>query len=135
MGRWSGDPPGASGPSTSLGPWRRADLVPLAWEVIGLHSLIPSLDGDVELAPLGPDHCRVTLSASYVPPFGELGVRLDHALMRHVAASTLRSFLARVAVSIQDQEGGSDADIEPAIKRVEKPENWTLDESEYGGEG
>lgn len=84
--------------------WDRGDalIIPLSWEPVGLQSLIPSLRGDLGIAPLGPDNCRITLSASYVPPLGELGVRLDHAAMRRVAASTVRSFLARVAASLQD---------------------------------
>ncbi len=78
-----------------------AIVVPLSWEPTGLQSLIPSLRGNLELVRLGPENCRITLSASYVPPLGELGVGLDHAVMRHVAASTVRSFMARVAASLQ----------------------------------
>jgi hypothetical protein len=93
----------------TLGPSRnRGDalVVPLAWEAVGLRALFPLLDGDVELAPLGVDHCRLTLAASYAPPLGELGARLDRALLHRVAASTARSFLNRVATSLQD--GGDD---------------------------
>ena len=78
-------------------------VVPLAWEPSGLPGLFPVLDGDVELAPLGPDRCRLTLSASYVPPLGEFGRRLDHALLHRVARSTVRSFLARMAKSLEDE--------------------------------
>ena len=53
------------------------------------------------------DHFRLTLSASYVPPFGELGARLDRALLHRVAVSTVRSFLVRVAASLNDGSDGA----------------------------
>ncbi len=85
-------------------PHQRGDaiVVPISWQAVGLRSLFPMLDGDVELAPLGEERCRLTLSASYVPPLGELGARLDAALLHKVAASTVRSFLARLAASLTD---------------------------------
>lgn len=88
-------------------PHQRGDaiVVPISWEAVGLRSLFPMLDGDVELAPLGEQRCRLTLSASYVPPLGELGARLDAALLHRVAASTVRSFLARLAASLVDGDG------------------------------
>jgi len=84
-------------------PHERGDalVIPLAWEPSGLRALFPVLDGDIELAPIGPGWCRVTLAASYVPPLGELGARVDHAFLHRVAASTVRSFLSRVATSLQ----------------------------------
>jgi hypothetical protein len=91
----------------SLGPPRKrgdALVVPLSWESSGLRGFFPVLDGDVELAPLDPDRCRVTLSATYVPPFGELGRQLDRAVLHRVARSTVRSFLARVAGSLEDEK-------------------------------
>ena len=86
-----------------LGPMRERGegfVVPLTWKATGLANFFPVLQGDLELAPLGSDHCRVTLSASYLPPFGDLGRTLDRALLHRVAQSTLRSFLARVAASL-----------------------------------
>ena len=88
----------------TIGPPRNranAFVIPLAWEPTKLQALFPVLNGDIELAPIGQSHCRLTLSASYVPPLGELGTQLDHALFHRVAQSTVRSFLARVATSIQ----------------------------------
>lgn len=90
----------------TLGPSRERDdalVIPLAWESNELRSLFPLLEGDIELAPLGPYSCRVTLAASYVPPLGELGARLDHALLHRAAASTVRSFLSRVVANLQSE--------------------------------
>ncbi|MGA2528812.1 MAG: hypothetical protein ABSG36_06575 [Acidimicrobiales bacterium] len=76
-------------------------VVPLSWRATDLPGLFPVLDGDIELVPLGLDRCRVSLSASYVPPLGELGRRLDRAILHRVAESTARSFLARVSRSLE----------------------------------
>lgn len=91
----------------TLGSPRERDdalVVPLAWEPSGLRTLIPSLDGDLEIAPLGPNLCRITLSATYVPPLGEFGAVLNHALLHRVATSTVRSFLTRVAKCVDARD-------------------------------
>ncbi len=92
-----------------LGPTRErgeACVVPLTWRATGMAALFPVLEGDFELAPLGSDQCRLTLTASYLPPFGDLGRTLDRALLHRVAQSTLRSFLARVAASLEASDDG-----------------------------
>jgi len=78
-----------------------AIVVPISWRATTLPGLFPVLDGDLEVAPLGPERCRVTLSASYVPPFGDVGQALDRALLHRVAISTARAFLDRVADSLE----------------------------------
>jgi len=85
-------------------------VVPLAWRSSELPGLFPVLDGDLDLAPVDPDSCRLTLSASYVPPFGELGRQLDRALLHRVARSTARSFLARVAASLERDQSSAPAE-------------------------
>jgi len=88
----------------TLGPARErgeALVVPIVWRVTGLTGIFPMLNGDLELAPLGSQRCRLTLAASYLPPFGDVGRALDHALLHRVAQSTVRSFLARVATSLE----------------------------------
>ncbi len=95
-----------------LGPARQrgdAVVVPLAWEATEHSALFPALNGDLELAPLGPDVCRLTLSASYAPPFGDLGRALDTALLHHLAQSTVRSFLSQVASTLEGQ-------LDPALR-------------------
>jgi hypothetical protein len=88
----------------TVGPTRdrgTACVVPLAWKATGMAGLFPVLDGDLELAPLPSSRCRVTLSATYLPPFGDLGRALDRALLHRVAQSTVRSFLNRIAASLE----------------------------------
>ncbi|HEY5266130.1 MAG TPA: hypothetical protein VIJ40_04890 [Acidimicrobiales bacterium] len=86
-------------------------VVPIVWKATGLAGMFPMLSGDLELAPLGSQQCRLTLSASYLPPFGDVGRALDRALLHRVAQSTVRSFLARVATSL---EAGEDFQAAPA---------------------
>jgi hypothetical protein len=97
----------------TVGPTRErgaACVVPLAWRATELAGLFPVLEGDLELAPLGTNRCRLTLSASYVPPLGDVGRALDRALLHRLAQSTVRSFLAGVAASL---EAGDDNPAAP----------------------
>jgi hypothetical protein len=89
-----------------LGPPRARDdtiFRSLAWRASGLKSLFPLLDGEIELAPIGLDSCRVSVSVVYTPPLGGLGARIDRALLHRVAASTVRSFISRVATNFQEE--------------------------------
>jgi hypothetical protein len=92
-------------------------VVPLSWRATDLPGLFPVLDGDIELLPLGQDRCRVSLSASYVPPLGELGRRLDRAILHRVAKSTARSFLARVSRSLEADHLVAPGDIAEEAER------------------
>jgi hypothetical protein len=88
----------------TLGPTRErgeALVIQVDWRATGLVGAFPVLNGDLELAPIGAQRCRLTLAASYLPPFGEIGRTLDRVLLHHVAQSTVRSFLARVASSLE----------------------------------
>jgi hypothetical protein len=77
-------------------------VVPVRWEDARRPGLFPLLDGNLEVAPLGPDHSRVVLYASYRPPFDAMGRVLDQALFHRVAESTVRSFLQKVAGTLQN---------------------------------
>ena len=73
----------------------------LAWTPSDWQFLFPLLEGDLELAPLGPAQCRISLAATYTPALGRFGVQVDRALLHHVAASTVRSFLTQMATKLQ----------------------------------
>ena len=88
-----------------LAPVRRGATitVPLRWEVTGaVGDLFPVLDADLILARDGDDRVRLGLSGSYRPPFGRAGAALDRAVMKCVAAATIRSLLQSMAHSIAD---------------------------------
>lgn len=75
-------------------------IVPIRWEDARHPALFPLLDGNLQVVPLGPDHCRIVLSAAYRPPFDSIGAALDRALLHRVAESTVREFLRRVGETL-----------------------------------
>lgn len=79
--------------------------VSIRWEAVEAERLFPVLDGDLELAPLGSDDCRLILAASYIPPLGTLGRALDRALLHRVAESTVRAFLSKLAEHLEHAVG------------------------------
>jgi hypothetical protein len=76
----------------------------LRWEATGVGGgLFPVLDADLTLAPAGDQGTVLRISGAYRPPLGPLGEALDRAILRRVAAATIRSFIARVAAQITGQ--------------------------------
>jgi hypothetical protein len=73
---------------------------PLRWAASGPAGLFPSLDADLEVAPVGDGRTQLAMSARYVPPFGGVGRVIDRALLSRVAEATLKDFLDRVADKI-----------------------------------
>lgn len=71
-------------------------VLPLHWSANGMGGLFPSLDADLEIAPLGPHRSQLAMSARYVPPLGALGRVIDRAVLFRVAEATLKDFLDRV---------------------------------------
>jgi len=92
-----------------------ARIVPLVWGATELPGMFPILNGDLELAPLDTRQCRLTLTASYLPPFGDFGRALDRTLLHRVSQSTVRSFLTRVATNLE--EGGGEPASVPSLVR------------------
>jgi hypothetical protein len=75
----------------------------LRWEATGPGGgLFPVLDADLRLAPDG-EGTVLTMAGSYRPPLGSLGEALDRAILRRVAAATIKSFVAQVAAQITGQ--------------------------------
>lgn len=75
---------------------RGTTLLPMTWKATGTDAIFPSLEADLELAPMGPDRTQVSISARYRPPLGGLGRALDRALLHRVAEATIKDFLDRV---------------------------------------
>jgi hypothetical protein len=61
---------------------------------------------EAELGLVAPERAgtggELTLSGSYVPPYGVLGLAADVAALHHLAAETARSFLADLAELLPD---------------------------------
>jgi hypothetical protein len=89
------------------------------WEATGPGGgLFPVLDADLKLAPDGKGTV-LTMTGSYRPPFGSLGEALDRAVLRRVAAATIRTFVAQVAAQITGQshpDGAGSASPPPELK-------------------
>jgi hypothetical protein len=83
--------------------------VPLTWEPVGLAGLLPRLDANIELGPLGEDRTQLAISARYQPPLGVVGHAIDRVLLHRVAEATLKDFLDRVGQAITlSQPGGTE---------------------------
>ncbi|HEY6311379.1 MAG TPA: hypothetical protein VIY52_11320 [Streptosporangiaceae bacterium] len=89
----------------------------IRWEATGPGGgLFPVLDADITLAPAGEQGSVLSVAGVYRPPLGALGQALDRAVLRRVAAATIRRFVAQVAARITGQpvgyavpEGGPDS--------------------------
>jgi hypothetical protein len=73
------------------------------WEATGPGaSLFPVLDADITLTDAGAERTLLKLDGAYRPPLGSVGTGLDRALLHHVAAVTIRTFVTRIAAVITD---------------------------------
>ncbi|HET9672500.1 MAG TPA: hypothetical protein VFQ40_06585 [Actinomycetota bacterium] len=76
-------------------------VVPFSWEALGpTRGLFPTLDADLEIAPLGPARTQVAISARYAPPLGAVGRMLDRAVLHRVAEATIKDFLDQVGQAV-----------------------------------
>ncbi len=72
----------------------------LRWEAIGSGGLLPVLDADITLSRSGWQATLLTLAGVYRPPPDSRGAEFDDAILRRVAAGTIRNFIDRVATGI-----------------------------------
>jgi len=75
-------------------------VAPMRWVAVGAAGLFPSLEADLEIAPLAQGRTQLAMSARYVPPLGALGRAIDRAVLFRVAEATLKDFLDRVAAAL-----------------------------------
>jgi hypothetical protein len=87
-----------------------ATAIPIRWSASGPGGILPALDADLEVAPLGAEGSQLAISARYVPPFGGLGRLIDRAMLARVAESTIKCFLDRVAEAVLAEIHRSDGD-------------------------
>jgi hypothetical protein len=90
-------------------------VAPLRWAASAGADLFPSLDADLEVAPIRPGRTQLAMNARYVPPFGTVGRVIDRAVLSRVAEATLKDFLDRVADAIM---GSRDASSPAALLRA-----------------
>jgi uncharacterized membrane protein len=87
--------------------------LPLTWEPDGLEGLLPRLDANLELGPLGEDRTQLAISARYRPPLGVLGQAIDRVLLHRMAEVTLKDFLDRLGAAITLSQPGPAARMPP----------------------
>jgi len=78
-------------------------VIPLRWTAVGAHGLFPTMDADLEIAPLGPQMTQLAVSARYTPPLGVVGRAIDRALLHRVAEATLKDFMDRLRASLLER--------------------------------
>lgn len=74
--------------------------LPILWRATGPKGLFPTLEGELEVAALGPGLTQLGLSARYKPPFGLIGESIDRALLHRVAEATVHDFVERVGAAL-----------------------------------
>ena len=74
--------------------------LPLVWQPTGAKALLPALEADLEIAPLGEGATQLAMSARYEAPFRSVGRALDQAALFRVAEATVKDFLDRVGERI-----------------------------------
>ena len=96
--------------------------VGLRWEAVGFTGkLFPALDADVRLTD-DDDGTRVTLTGSYRPPFGTVGVELDRLVLHTVASATIRALLVRLAAYLENAPAFASA-VSPVMLWSAEPES------------
>jgi hypothetical protein len=90
------------GGSLRYGPGLR---ILITWSDLSRPRLFPVLDGEIEINALGPDTTELAVRASYKPPFGAVGAKLDRAAMHHIAEASVTDFLLRTVNRVQEALG------------------------------
>ena len=75
--------------------------IPITWRAMGTPGLFPELEAGIVAARVGPSLTQIALRGSYEPPLGSFGRALDRTLFHRVAEASVKSFLDRLAESIE----------------------------------
>lgn len=78
-------------------------FVPITWRATGVAGLFPVLEGDLEIASLGPTRTQLAFSGQYRPPLGLIGRTADRTLLSRVAEATVKDFVDRIAERLDAQ--------------------------------
>lgn len=75
------------------------NVVPLRWHAERGRLLFPALTADLEVAALAfdPPLTQLTVSGSYAPPLGALGMGADRLVLHRLAEATVHRFTHEVA--------------------------------------
>jgi hypothetical protein len=106
--------------------------IPISWKATGASGLFPILDGDLEIAGLGPACTQLAFSARYNPPLGLIGRTVDRTLLSRVAEASVKDFVDRIAQRLEAQVTWLDClkqESERASRRNGPVQEETLDRS------
>jgi hypothetical protein len=77
-------------------------LQPISWTPVHAEALLPAMDAEIEVAPMGSARTQLALTAQYTP-FGLVGRVADRALLHRVAEATIKDFLDGVAARLEER--------------------------------
>jgi hypothetical protein len=77
-------------------------ILPLTWTAERMAAAFPVMQADLEIAPFGDDRTQITLMGRYEPPLGSVGRGLDRLLLHRLAQATVRAFLARLRLRLDE---------------------------------
>lgn len=75
---------------------------PIAWRAQRTDRVFPRLVADLELSATSPTTSRLTLVGGYQPPISVIGDAGDRLVGRHLADAVIRTFLERVAATMEE---------------------------------
>lgn len=73
----------------------------IAWRAHRSDRVFPRLVGELELSRTSPTTSRLTLVGGYQPPISVIGDAGDRLVGRHLADAVIRTFLERVATTLE----------------------------------
>lgn len=70
------------------------------------------MDADLLVVGLGQDLTKIALQGTYEAPMGAVGASLDKLLLHHVAESSVKAFVDRIASAVEEvaMAGGGGAE-------------------------
>lgn len=75
--------------------------IPIRIQGTRLPSLFPTLEGEIELAPMGDELTQITLRGNYKPPLAAVGRVGNKVLLHRVAEASIKRFLDDLATSLE----------------------------------
>ena len=79
----------------------------LSWRATGATHLFPTMEADIEVAPLGDAMTSITFQGRYEPPLGPLGREVDRMLLHRVVEASVRALLTRVTARLMVAAGAA----------------------------
>lgn len=76
-------------------------FLPIRWHAVTDANLFPTLEGELEIAPVGAFRTQLGLNANYAPPLGLFGKIADRTLFHRVAEVTVKDFLERIGKRLE----------------------------------